>query len=149
MCQKQRFQEGAAAGRSLRELGTRIQVTGPLFFIQPSLLPAGAGFMHCSRGPIRAREPRPPRPKAQGTLKSCPGTEGQEAQGTREVLTTIVQVGNDSGLDWVEAAGWRNALRLKTNSKHLKGQGVAPEWRRGSKTVQRSGLSSERPEHCH
>ena len=90
VCQKQRFQEGAAAGRSLREHGTRIQVTGPLLFIQPSLLPAGAGFMHCSLRLIRAREPRPPRPKAQGTLKSCPGTEGQEARGTREVLTIIV-----------------------------------------------------------
>lgn len=84
--------------------------------------------MQASCGPIRAREPRPPRPKAQGTLKSCPGTEGQEAQGTREVLTIIIQVGDDSGLDWVEAVRWRNALGLKTNSKYLKGQGVAPEW---------------------
>lgn len=105
--------------------------------------------MQASRGPLRAREPRPPRPKAQGTLKSCPGTERQEAQGTREVLTSIIQINDDSGLDWVEAVGWRNALGLKTNSKDLKGQGVAPEWSgAGAGGIQNSAeiwLSSERP----
>ena len=46
--------------------------------------------------------------------------KGEGAQGTREEITAIIQVSEDSGLDRVVAAGWRNVLGLKTNFKNLK-----------------------------
>lgn len=53
--------------------------------------------------------------------------KGEGAQGTREEITEVIQVSDDSGLDRVVAAGWRNVLGLKTNFKNVKGQGIALE----------------------
>lgn len=66
--------------------------------------------------------------------------KGEGAQGTREEITAIIQVSDDSGLDRVVAAGWRNVLGLKTNFKNLKGQGTALEW----EVRERKGASETR-----
>ena len=81
MCQKLRFQGGFGAGRSPREDAARIQATGVLLLVQPNSLPAGGAFMQHPSGPIRVRDPRSPRPKAQGTLKFCAGREGRGGPG--------------------------------------------------------------------
>ena len=83
--------------------------------------PAGATLKQDPSRSRKVREPRPPRPKAEGT-QSLAEVEGA---GAREKATVGIQVSNDSGLDQAMAVGWRNVSGLKTHFRDFKGQGVA------------------------
>lgn len=83
--------------------------------------PAGATLKQDPSRSRKVREPRPPRPKAEGT-QSLAEVEGA---GAREKATVGIQVSNDSGLDQAIAVGWRNVSGLKTHFRDFKGQGVA------------------------